>query len=183
MPVKFPFKELRDFHKEARQHIKSLKKAVKELKKCRDVGAFENIYVDFYNFCLRELPLHIEYEEHALFPMMRTYVPEEKDNGYDETLADILNDHKDVYAAIEVIKLMRRLIGGEMSTEQAYINEIVDRANKIVRVLDDHFSKEEKVIFRIAEDTFDQYKMNELAARMTRIKERMIVSGKIPRRA
>ena len=61
--------------------------------------------------------------------MTRVYYPEgingngeNRDNT--DTIADMLNDHKDIHAAIEVIMLMKKLLGGENETNEEYVNEI-----------------------------------------------------------
>ena len=175
MEVKFPLKELKDFHKTTRNQMKSLEKAIKQLERTKNLQEFEQSYVNFFNFCEKDLPIHVEDEEKALFPMMRTYFPEDGESPSGETSAvtidDILNDHKDVFAAIEAIRLMKRMLGGEKNKDPKFIREIVARSKILLAAMEDHFIKEETMLFTVVEEGFSSGQMGQLARKMTKIRQ------------
>jgi|GEM_PF-4581170 len=168
--VEFPLKELKRFHAAARKEMDNLGKAASMLEKTKNVASFEKRFVKFFGFCENELPIHIDDEEKALFPIMRTFFPEDGEDAGD-TIDDVLNDHKDVFAAIEAIKLMKRVLGGEKSRDPKFIADIVARTRNLISAMDEHFLKEETMIFGAVEYGFTPGQMEQLARKMTKNRE------------
>lgn len=168
--VKFPFDELRKFHASAVKELDLLGDAVKKLEKTRDMYDFEASFKRFFNFCGKQLPVHVDDEEHALFPMISIYMPDDAESS--ESIMELLTDHKDVFAAMEVIKLMKRLIGGEKRADKKFIDEIINRTKYIRNILEEHFDKEDETVYAMAEDAFTGSQVSELADRMSGIRER-----------
>ncbi|RLI98354.1 MAG: hypothetical protein DRO99_00855 [Candidatus Aenigmatarchaeota archaeon] len=170
MLIEYPMQELRKFHKMAQKKIDKLEKGINDLEKTKDIGGFEETFIEFFDFVENDLPVHIEDEEHALFPMLRICLPDENPDNTD-AISAMLNDHKDVIAAAEVIRLMKRLIGGEEKNDKEYVDEIIARARSIIDVMNDHFLKEEEVIYKLAEDKLTNEQMDELSKKMEAIRE------------
>ena len=177
MKIEYPIQELERFHKDTTKRMKLLQKAINRLEKDKDIEKFEDVFVDFFNFCENELPIHVEDEEHALFPMLRTRIPITRGNTGNDGIIDMLNDHKDIYAAIEVIKLMKRLIGGEKNSDDKYLAEIIARTRNIIELMDDHFTKEENVLFKMVGDILTPNQITEIAHKMTKIRECRVDNG------
>jgi hemerythrin-like domain-containing protein len=153
-----PIREMLDCHKDIVRQLAMLKKA---LGKFRKDGKIEDMRLSLdglFLFMKTTLALHTKDEEEALFPFMRV------GSHLDGEISLILNDHKDVHASIEVLKLLR-----EMGRESH--PEIERRVSGIIEMLGEHVRKEENVIYELAREKLTDGQMAEISRRMNAFRD------------
>lgn len=146
-------------HTEVYQRLQELVKPVEELEK--ETGGIQQIK-DFSSFLEKEITLHFEIEEKALFPALGKLIGTDSGPVY-----VMLVEHEDLSPKFqELVELSRQLSGSKSEHKK----KIVQLSRYIINTLYNHAQKEDQILFPFAQSALTSQQGDEIDSAADKIR-------------
>lgn len=160
--------ELMECHQHVLKQLEALERAGKEVSEKGLSDEARSIYSKFFDFANTSLALHTRDEEQALFPLLTPRICAHAcgAHGGVTPVEVMMSNHKDVHAAIDVIRTLLELAKKSEDREKLFASEIAVKTGFIVETMRDHIWKEDNVLYAIARQAMPAEELTEVGEKM-----------------
>lgn len=150
---KDPIETMLEVHRELERQLGLLQKSLERFKDNGNVDEMRLALDGFFFFVKDDMSKHIEDEEKALFPVMKTA------GLLNQELEAIIDEHEAVAASVETLGLLKDM-------DSLTYQEIQDEVEDILDTFRGHALKEETLLFKQARENLTEDQMKFVAKKM-----------------